>query len=87
MIYLISFFGLSPRAGLRAIEHTRPIFLAYLWATFFSLVILMVDFLGLSGAVAGLLVSNLVLVAVLSFGLRKRLARNSIAPKTAGKGG
>ena len=75
--YLFLFLGLPLTAGLHAIEHTRTIFWARCWSTFFSLVAAypMINLLGISGAVAGLLVANVILITVLMYGLKNRLSR------------
>jgi len=74
--YVVTFMGLPLRAGLRAIEHTRPIFSAYQWTTLFTLVTAypMIALFGLSGAAAGFLMAQSILMAGLMFGIRKRLS-------------
>lgn len=78
IIYLVLFMGLPLRAGLRALEQTRPIF----WATAVSAVfsaavaIPLVEALGITGAVGGLLVTNLLLIGVLAGHLRREMGRD-----------
>ena len=76
-IYVVMFAGLPLRAGLRALERTRPIFLATMVAAVFSVAaaVPLIDGLGVMGAVAGILIGNLLLVGVLAGGLRTELAR------------
>ncbi len=75
--YVVAFLGLPLRAGLRALEHTRPIFSAYQWTTLFTLISAypIIKFLGLSGAAVGFLLAQGILVAGLMFGLRKQFSK------------
>lgn len=55
LYYAVNFFALPLRAGLRAMEQTRPVFTSRLWAAFFALISagLLVPWFGLRGAVIG----------------------------------
>ena len=61
-IYLVIFAGAILRSGLRAIEHTRPIFLALLGTTVFTLLAAypLVRWLGLTGVMGGMLTVHLI---------------------------
>jgi O-antigen/teichoic acid export membrane protein len=74
-VYLVIFIGLPLRSGLRAIEHTRPVFTGYLLTTVFALVVFypLVHGLGLLGVMIGLLAMQLIMQAVLWISLRKQL--------------
>jgi len=76
VIYVLFVFGLPLSSGLRAIEHTRTIFWAYLWMTIFTLLAAypMVEFFSLSGALLGILVTHLIGLAVMTNGLKRMLA-------------
>jgi len=78
VIYVVIFASLPLRAGLRALERTRPIFLATVLAAVFSvtLAVPLIDTLGVMGAVVGLLIANLLLVAVFAGGLRREMGRD-----------
>lgn len=73
--YLLIFFGVPLTSGLRALENTRPMFVAYCVITVFSLALAVpaVKLLGLHGAMAGMLVSQLLLQGILASSLRRRL--------------
>ena len=77
MIYLIMFLAFPLSAGLRAIEHTSPLFFAYLLSTIFSLIAgyKFVQLWTLSGVLAGLIVANLIIVSVSIIGLLSGLDR------------
>lgn len=68
VIYVFVFFCLPLRAGLRALETTRPIFIAYIIMTIFSLsfATALVERLGLNGALLGVLVTQVIMVISLS---------------------
>ncbi|MCE2509406.1 MAG: polysaccharide biosynthesis C-terminal domain-containing protein [Alphaproteobacteria bacterium] len=80
VIYLVMFIGLPLRAGLRALENTKPIFQATAVSAVFSLAAAMplIDALGATGAVAGLLVTNLLLIGVLAVHLRREMGRHDV---------
>jgi len=71
LIYFVSFFSIVLRAGLRTMEHTKPIFLARMFATIFTLVfaIPMINAFGLSGAMIGMLCADAIsrLIQILAF--------------------
>lgn len=79
VIYVIMFAGLPIRAGLRALEHTRPIFLATGVSATFTVVLAapLINALGILGAATGLLGANLLLVSVLAWGLRREIVRQN----------
>jgi O-antigen/teichoic acid export membrane protein len=76
LIYVVIFFGLPLRAGLRALEHTRPIFASYACATVFSLAACypMVEWLGLYGVLGGILLTQLAMIAIMHWA-QQRLVR------------
>ena len=71
VIYIFVFLGIPLRAGLRALERTSPLFHGYVALTIFSvaLSVPVVDRYGLSGAVAGLLATQILLQAILAAAL------------------
>ena len=75
LIYLATFVIFPLRIGLRAVEHTRPIFLSYAGATAFTLLALypLIDTFAVQGAMAGILGTQLVIGAVLWAAFRRRL--------------
>ena len=74
-IYVVIFLNLPLRSALRALESTRPIFLAYLWAGIFSIlgVYSMITLLGLTGVVGGIAIVNVILVLVMRGSLKKKM--------------
>lgn len=76
ILYLLMFFGLPLRAGLRAIEHVRPIFWGYLATSLFAVAAAypLIELLGLSGAMIGMLLTQIVMLVVLWMGFRSRVA-------------
>ena len=78
VIYVVMFVGLPLRAGLRAFENTRPIFWATAVSAVFSIAAAapLIDLLGMTGAVAGLFVTNVLLIAILYGGLRREMGRH-----------
>jgi len=74
-IYLLIFMGLPLRAGLRALEHSRPIFISYCLMTLFTAI--SADFLiktmGLVGAVSGIFCTQVIYQASLFYSLRRSL--------------
>ena len=70
------FLGLPLRSGLRAIEHTKTIFRAYLWMTVFSLLVAypMVEYFSLSGVLLGILVIQFISLAAIINRLKHKLA-------------
>ncbi len=73
LIYPLMFIGLPLSAGLRAVEHTRPIFAGYLATTIFSLVAAypLVRWLELTGVMAGMLLLQAMMLVVLWRAARK----------------
>ena len=65
-VYLLMALGFPLRYGLTAREKTRPVFVAYLIATIFSLmgVYPLISLFGLAGAVAGTITSTAIVVGV-----------------------
>ena len=76
VMYPILFLCGPVRAGLRAIEHTRPIFVSSLLTAAFSVLSAYpaVVYLGLTGAGGGMLAVNLIMVATLFHAVRKRIS-------------
>ena len=62
-IYLLISIGLPLRAGLRAMNNTRPIFVAYVLMTVFTLLsaTLLIQVYGIYGAMIGILITQLIL--------------------------
>lgn len=71
-IYLLVFLCLPMYAGLRAQEHTQPVFWSYATAAIFSLALFIpiINTFGLTGVMAGIFSSYLILVINLTFSLR-----------------
>ena len=71
-VYVLTFAIVPLRIGLRALEHTRPLFWAYVVATAFTAVAVvpLIDAFGASGAMAGILATQVAMLAILarSFG-------------------
>ena len=80
LIYLFVALGLPLRAGLRALEYTRPIFWAYVIATLFSVTFAqaLVTGLGLAGVMVGLLLSQVLMQVVLLFAFAKNMRSISL---------
>ena len=75
IIYLFIFLGLPLRAGLRAMEYSKPIFVSYCLMTAFTAATanLLIDNLGLIGATSGILCTQLIYQFSLAYALlRKR---------------
>ncbi|MCZ6861640.1 MAG: hypothetical protein O7I42_15420 [Alphaproteobacteria bacterium] len=74
--YVVALTILPLRAGLRAIEYTRAIFLANILTMLFSIIFayLLIDYFALPGVVIGRLLIYAILLAALLLGLRKRLS-------------
>ena len=79
VIYLLVSLLLPLRAGLRAVEHTHPIFTAYLATTIFSLAAAypLVRWLELTGVMAGILLLQGLMLVVLWRAARKSFARRA----------
>ena len=77
VIYVVMFMGLPLRAGLRALERTRPIFQSYAYAALFTLLTVypLLTSFELTGAMMGILGVHLILLVVLLRALRVELAR------------
>ena len=77
VIYLITFMGLPLRSGLRALEHTRPIFMAYTLMGIFGLAAAypLIEWLGLPGVMLGFLITQLISQIVLASTLSSRLKK------------
>ena len=75
VIYLGLFLTLPLHAGLRAIEFTRPLFLASLAGTLFTLVSVypLIYWLGLTGVMGGLLTISVIQTVILTIGFGGRL--------------
>lgn len=79
LLYVLIFLGLPLRSGLRALEHTRPIFISYTAMTAFAALFAFpfAKFFGLSGAMLGLIGTQIIFQSVMAFSLRARLAERS----------
>lgn len=77
ILYILMFFGLPLRAGLRAIEHVKPIFWGYLATSLFAVATAypLIELLGLSGAMCGMLLTQIVMLIVLWMGFRSRVSQ------------
>jgi len=71
LLYVVVFLGGPLRAGLQALEFTVPIFWSYLAMTAFafSFAIPMAKWLGLSGSIVGLIVSQLLFQSIVGVAL------------------
>lgn len=80
-VYVAMFLSIPLRSGLIATENTRPIFIAYLLQTVFAAVSAyqLIQWLGIWGVPAGLMVKQLISFALLSFAY----ARSSPVPATS----
>ncbi len=67
VVYMVMFFGLPLRCGLRALEHAKPILVANVCAGLFSIIcaMFMVSNYGENGVLLGILITNIILVTVL----------------------
>jgi O-antigen/teichoic acid export membrane protein len=74
VLYILMFFGLPLRAGLRAIEHIKPIFWSYVWTSLFALAVAypLIELLGLPGAMYGMLATQGVMLVILWMGFQSR---------------
>ena len=83
VIYLLIFFGFPIRSGLRVFESTRPIFVAYALMTVFSVVsaTYFVSQWGLKGVLAGVAVTQLIMVISLFISLKKQFYKHSVFEK------
>ncbi|KJS42813.1 MAG: hypothetical protein VR70_03645 [Rhodospirillaceae bacterium BRH_c57] len=83
--YMFLFFSLPLKAGLRAVENTKLIFMAHLAVTVFTLATFhpLVTTFGLEGAITGILGTMVILVTVLYVGLRRILGRMEARESTA----
>jgi len=72
LVYVVIFFGLPIRSGLRALERTRPLFWGYLVSSIFSITCAgwITRTWGLVGAMAGLLAAHVILQSISFSGLR-----------------
>lgn len=75
--YIALFFSLPLKAGLRAVEHTKLIFLGHLAVSIFTLATFhtLVTQFGVHGAMIGIICTSGILVGVLWVGLRRIMAR------------
>ena len=76
VIYTLAAIALPLRVALRTVEHTRPIFVGYLVSTVVSVTAAypVVQWLGLTGTMAGLLFCQILVLLVLWHAVRKELA-------------
>lgn len=77
VIYLLIFIGLPLRAGLRAIETTRPIFIAYVLMTIFSIFTAKYSilFFGVHGVMVGILGTQVILQSSLLLSLNHNIKK------------
>ena len=75
--YLLAFFSGPMRAGLQALEYTAPIFWSYLAMTIFSVLLAgpSARWLGLAGALWGMIGTQLVFQTVVGVGLIRRVRK------------
>lgn len=75
--YMALFFSLPLKAGLRAVENTKLIFLGHLAVSIFTLATFhtLVTRFGVHGAMIGIICTSILLVGVLWLGLRRILGR------------
>jgi O-antigen/teichoic acid export membrane protein len=75
LVYFVNIFILPLRAGLRAVETTRPIFMSRVWAALFALASagMIIGWLDLKGAIIGILLSRMILVLSLWWRAREHL--------------
>lgn len=75
--YMALFFSLPLKAGLRAVENTKLIFLGHLAVSIFTLATFhtLVSQFGVHGAMVGIICTSVILVGVLWLGLRRILDR------------
>ena len=75
IIYLLIFMGLPLRVGLRTLETTRPIFIAYVLMTIFSICTAkyFIFYFGIQGIMAGILGTQLILQCSLFVALNHNL--------------
>lgn len=78
VIYILVALSFPVRAGLRALEFTRPIFFAYSVSTIFSFIsaYMLIEMLGLMGVMIGILVSQIIVFSIIWYALRKRILNN-----------
>ena len=78
-IYIFVFFGYPLRFALRTMEHTKAIFLAYLYSTIFSLMLAnpILNYWGLPGLLAGMGLTQVISLGTYIVSLRLFLKKNS----------
>lgn len=69
LIYVLMFFGLPLRFGLRVLENTKPLFISYLLATILSVFLAnyFVANFGLNGVMYGLILMQFIMISVLYY--------------------
>jgi O-antigen/teichoic acid export membrane protein len=85
LVYVVVFFGLPIRSGLRALERTRPLFWGYLASSIFSITCAgwITRTWGLVGAMAGLLAAHLILQSISFTGLRSHSQEHVYQARTS----
>ena len=75
VLYILIFFGLPLRAGLRAVEHLKPILYGYIATSLFALVAAypLIRLFNLFGVMCGILTTHLIMLTILWIGLRSRI--------------
>jgi O-antigen/teichoic acid export membrane protein len=78
LLYVLIFVGLPLRSGLRALEHTKPIFISYTAMTAFAVLFAFpfAKHLGLSGAMIGLIGTQIIFQSVLAYSFQKRISKS-----------
>jgi O-antigen/teichoic acid export membrane protein len=76
VIYLLIFICLPVRVGLRALEKTRSIFIAYVLMTIFSFTCstVMIENWALNGALSGILITQIIMLCTIIITFRKQLS-------------
>jgi O-antigen/teichoic acid export membrane protein len=76
-LYILMFFGLPLRAGLRAIEHVKPIFWGYVATSIFALAAAypLIRLFDLTGVMFGVLATQAIMLSVLWAGFQARISK------------
>ena len=74
LCYVLMFFGLPLRSGLRVLESSRPIFVAYVFMTVFSLIfaLILVNNWKLEGAAIGVVFTQVISIVSLFYFFKKK---------------
>jgi O-antigen/teichoic acid export membrane protein len=79
VLYILMFFGLPLRAGLRAIEHSKPIFWSYVATSIFALAVAypLIRQFDLTGVMCGILATQVIMLSVLWVGFQMRISKKT----------